>query len=215
MIRRITMSLIVASVLFTMNSADAENLAWEWPAEGSAFQDECNLRSCDSSDETTWQNEGEPCIEPSPGEKCVVAFEYKVTGKLGFLTYAKGEVGVIHCGTYTEDISAQVRDAFDADGTFNEDARWKYLSKVRSLACDGTASDWVTHYSGDETFCNDVEVGDANADGVIDVEDVVFLLKYLYFDGPTPKCFHAANANGNGFIETLDAVLIYFTLPTE
>jgi len=215
MIRRITMSLIVASVLFTLNSAGAENLAWEWPAEGSVFQDECSLRSCDSSDETTWRNKGEPCIEPGPGEKCVVGFEYKVTGKLGFLPYAKGEVPVSHCGTYTEDISDKVRDAFAADGTFNEDARWKYLSKVRSLACDGTVSEWVTHYSGDETFCNDVEAGDTNVDGVIDKEDVIYLLLYLFFDGPPPGCFQAANANGNGFIEIVDAVIIFLSLPPE
>lgn len=34
-----------------------------------------------------------------------------------------------------------------------------------------------------------VEVGDVNCDGVVNVSDVVYLINYLFINGPAPCCW--------------------------
>ncbi len=49
--------------------------------------------------------------------------------------------------------------------------------------------------------------GDANCDGKkLDMSDAVFILQYLFGDGPTPLCLDAADANDDGRIELSDPV---------
>jgi hypothetical protein len=57
--------------------------------------------------------------------------------------------------------------------------------------------------------------GDINADGIagetgIDVSDVVYLVNYMFKQGPPPPCFEEANINGSGGEELIDiADLVY------
>jgi hypothetical protein len=50
--------------------------------------------------------------------------------------------------------------------------------------------------------------GDVNGDWMIDVEDVVFLLDYLFADNPTPDPLERADTNCDGVIDVGDIILL-------
>ncbi len=210
------MGLVSVLVVLAGQLGWATVLIWDWPSEQAGNREECRVRTCGgASDGTTWANDGAPCSEPASGEKCVVAFEYHITGRMGHRTYCRGMVPVSRCGAHAIDVGDSVRDAFHGDGTPDEHARWQYMLRVRSIACDAMTSAWAETLFGDEPFCSDVEVGDVNADGVIDREDVIGLLLYLLFAGPAPPCFHAADVNQNGILGLFDAFEILLSLPGD
>jgi len=49
-------------------------------------------------------------------------------------------------------------------------------------------------------------LGDANGDGVIDLGDVVYIINYLYRDGPAPSPLVAGDANCDGTVDLGDVV---------
>jgi hypothetical protein len=50
--------------------------------------------------------------------------------------------------------------------------------------------------------------GDANADGTVDLADVVYLVNYLYINGPAPVPTEAGNANCDEKIDVRDVVYL-------
>ncbi len=50
--------------------------------------------------------------------------------------------------------------------------------------------------------------GDANTDGMLDIADGIFLLSYLFVNGPNPPCDDAADANDDGRIDLGDPIRI-------
>jgi hypothetical protein len=50
--------------------------------------------------------------------------------------------------------------------------------------------------------------GDANGDGLIDIADVVYLINYLFVDGPPPPAIKAGDANCDGVINIADVVFL-------
>jgi hypothetical protein len=50
--------------------------------------------------------------------------------------------------------------------------------------------------------------GDANGDGVIDIADVVYLINYLFIDGPAPNPLDAGDANCDGTVDIADVVYL-------
>jgi hypothetical protein len=59
--------------------------------------------------------------------------------------------------------------------------------------------------------CRDVVTftrGDANGDGVVSPGDVVYLINYLFRDGPPPIPFVAGDANGDGDVGPGDIVYL-------
>ncbi|MGB7060778.1 MAG: dockerin type I repeat-containing protein [Candidatus Zixiibacteriota bacterium] len=50
--------------------------------------------------------------------------------------------------------------------------------------------------------------GDANGDGVIDIGDVVYLINYLYRNGPAPNPLEAGDANYDAIIDIGDVVYL-------
>ena len=52
----------------------------------------------------------------------------------------------------------------------------------------------------------DFERGDSNADGAVNIADAIYLLNYLYQDGPTPTCLDTADVNDDGTVDIADAV---------
>ncbi len=50
--------------------------------------------------------------------------------------------------------------------------------------------------------------GDVNADGLINIADPIFLIKYLFNNGATPTCMDAADANDDGRIDIADMITI-------
>jgi hypothetical protein len=53
-----------------------------------------------------------------------------------------------------------------------------------------------------------VMLGDATADGEIDVDDVVCLISYLFRNGPPPCPLEAGNANSDGEVSVGDVVFL-------
>jgi hypothetical protein len=51
-------------------------------------------------------------------------------------------------------------------------------------------------------------IGDANADGVIDIADVVYLINYLFISGSAPEPLEAGDANCDGEVDIADAVYL-------
>jgi uncharacterized delta-60 repeat protein len=50
--------------------------------------------------------------------------------------------------------------------------------------------------------------GDANGDGMINIVDVVYLINFLFIEGPPPNPFAAGDANCNGYIAVADVVYL-------
>jgi hypothetical protein len=50
--------------------------------------------------------------------------------------------------------------------------------------------------------------GDANGNGELNIEDVVFLINYLFMDGPPPPAVRAGDANCDGVVDIGDAVYL-------
>jgi len=50
--------------------------------------------------------------------------------------------------------------------------------------------------------------GDANGDGVINVNDVVYLINYLFIGGPAPNPLQAGDANSDGLVNVNDVVYL-------
>jgi hypothetical protein len=51
-------------------------------------------------------------------------------------------------------------------------------------------------------------IGDANDDGTIDVGDVLFLINYLFIDGPEPDPWENGDVNCNGEIDIEDVLYL-------
>jgi hypothetical protein len=54
----------------------------------------------------------------------------------------------------------------------------------------------------------DFPPGDADSNGVVDVVDVVFLIDYLFKNGPAPLCFSCADANCDDNVSVSDVVYL-------
>jgi len=50
--------------------------------------------------------------------------------------------------------------------------------------------------------------GDANGEGVVNIADAIFMIQYIFNDGPSPQCMEAANANGDSFTDISDAIFL-------
>ncbi len=54
--------------------------------------------------------------------------------------------------------------------------------------------------------------GDSNSDGILDLSDAIFKLRYLFAEGRLPVCEDAADTNDDGAIDISDAVHLLFCL---
>ena len=71
---------------------------------------------------------------------------------------------------------------------------------------DGYESDRVSILVTNEE--EPVICGDASGDGQIDIDDVTFLLSYIFSGGPAPKPLCKGDANSNGIVDIDDLVYI-------
>jgi hypothetical protein len=53
-----------------------------------------------------------------------------------------------------------------------------------------------------------VQRGDANRDGVVDIEDVVYLINYLFLGGPAPDPLELGDASCSGVVDVTDVVYL-------
>jgi len=50
--------------------------------------------------------------------------------------------------------------------------------------------------------------GDTNGDGLIDLADVVFLINYLYYNGPSPSPYETGDVTCDGLVDVADVVFL-------
>jgi len=203
--------LVPVFLLFSVNAA-AETLVWDWPPDSLQAQNQCVERTCQADDSSLQQNLGKPCTQAVPGEKCVVSFEYHVLGRIFPLQFAEGDVSAAHCGQYREDLGDAVTDVYDPWGNLIDETRGKYTTWIRSMACDGSRSEWVNVISGDEPYCVGIEKGDVNGDGVLDVNDFTAFADYLFNQAPAPACIDSADIQDDGLVGILDLIILFLML---
>ena len=52
------------------------------------------------------------------------------------------------------------------------------------------------------------QTGDVNSDGMIDIGDIVYLVSYLYKNGPAPSPVDAGDCNCDGIVDIADVVCL-------
>jgi hypothetical protein len=85
-----------------------------------------------------------------------------------------------------------------------------------AIAVDGSGNVYVTGRSeGSETYLDYATIkyiqflrGDANGDGAINVSDVVYLINYLFINGPAPDPIQAGDVNCDGVVNVTDVVYL-------
>ena len=88
--------------------------------------------------------------------------------------------------------------------------------KPNAIALDDSNNVYVTGLSdGIGTFYDYATIkyfqalrGDANGNGAIDIADVVYLMNYLFTDGPAPDPLEAGDANCDGIVDIADVVYL-------
>lgn len=73
----------------------------------------------------------------------------------------------------------------------------------------GSSLDYgITHGFWQEFGGESYVYGDANGDGSVDIDDVVFLINYIFADGPAPEPAESADVNCSGDIDIDDVVYL-------
>lgn len=68
----------------------------------------------------------------------------------------------------------------------------------------GVAANQVIEVQPPQFIC-----GDVNSDAIVELSDAVYLLSYLYVDGPNVNCQDAADADGNNVVDLSDALYLF------
>ncbi len=72
----------------------------------------------------------------------------------------------------------------------------------------GTRSALPVQQAGSITVSRRFTRGDANADGSMNIADAIFVLSYLFADGPAPPCLEAAETNDDNLMDLADGVYV-------
>ena len=143
------------------------------------------------------------------GDSLVIGYlpnnkKYRVP--LGIALYPKQEA-ITYTTFFTDFNSLDGFAGVLPTGTFQEDLL--YLVRARALDANNDVADsyWMMKYD-----CNRPVVrGDADHNNVINISDVVYLVKYIFASGPAPFTTNSGDADCNGRISISDAVfLIYY-----
>jgi hypothetical protein len=101
-----------------------------------------------------------------------------------------------------------VTDVLDAFGRASSSTNYRIPVNSGGQIVSGTSQS--TNYRMKAGFVHSTSVyrGDANADAVIDVGDVVYLINYLFKSGPVPHPLEAGDVNCDGNVDVGDVVYL-------
>ncbi|HEX7401110.1 MAG TPA: dockerin type I repeat-containing protein [candidate division Zixibacteria bacterium] len=96
------------------------------------------------------------------------------------------------------------------DGLGRASSSTNYRMPVNSGGQTAPGASGSTNYRMKAGFVHSTYVyrGDANADAVIDVGDVVYLINYLFKSGPVPSPLEAGDVNCDGNVDVGDVVYL-------
>ena len=94
---------------------------------------------------------------------------------------------------------------FDSKFFFNQNYTWNHYSEYWNLFCYNLFGDPSLAREGAEPT---TRRGDVNADGLIDVGDVVYLINYLFKSGPPPNLIQAGDANCDSNVDIGDVIYL-------
>jgi len=94
-------------------------------------------------------------------------------------------------------------DTAEASHTWTDQG--SYQIKVIAKDENGVFSEWSDELT---VAISEYIRGDANGDGVIDIADVVYLINYLFIDGPAPDPLWVGDANCDDVVNIADVVYL-------
>ena len=147
-------------------------------------------------------------LSPSPPTGLLASHEPAVTK----LTWTKcGDLDFNYYTLYRDttsefEPSSDNRLAFTIDTTFADSTAQlgrTYYYLVSATDFSGNESDPSSQALGVRYI-----TGDANADGEIDIADIVYLINYLFIDGSPPDPLEAGDANCDGVVNIADVIYL-------
>ncbi len=94
-------------------------------------------------------------------------------------------------------------DLSDFAAMYNIGLMWD--CETRSYTVEGTDDGGAIATGDDFTYCGHT-AGDLNLDGQIDIADLVFMVEFMFADGPPPEVLLTADIDGNGAVDISDLV---------
>jgi hypothetical protein len=92
-------------------------------------------------------------------------------------------------------------------GTNGSSTTYKLTGTIAQTAADkGTSTNYKLFHGFWQDFatsCCD-KPGDASNNGTVNIQDITFLINYLYKGGPQPPCLDEGDANGSGITNIQD-----------
>jgi hypothetical protein len=109
----------------------------------------------------------------------------------------------IHPGTITYDSPTETA-TFDPDSNFHENEMVNVTLTAEIGSSEGIPLDSSYAWS----FTTNMGRGDVNEDGIVDISDAIFLLNYLYRNGPAPDPLEIGDVNGDDLVDLQDAIYL-------
>lgn len=91
--------------------------------------------------------------------------------------------------------------------TFSDPCRTAPANAPGCFDFDGRVILFTTGIISDNTGCCIIP-GDANHNGMLSIGDVLYILNYIFNQGPAPECLDEADVNGNNSVNVADAQIL-------
>jgi hypothetical protein len=200
---------IVEYCLFFHNQAEEGGAIHCWASSDPM------VKNCTFSENTgTTNGAGLYCYNSSPVfENTLIA--YNNPGETVYLLDGGSDPQFSCCDIYGNDggnWTGGIADQLGINGNFSEDPMFCDTTFIDfhidgKSPCAATNNSCLTLIGLFDVNCG-IRCGDVNFDGFVNIGDPVYLIAYMFRDGPEPLDFWASDLNGNLELDIGDAVLL-------